>query len=102
MIRQADILLEDDHTNLADYIGCDADEVVFTTNPTTAVNIVVRSLDLQPGDEILTTDHEYGAKDRTWQFISKKTGAIYRQQPMPLPLTTPEEFVEAFWAAVTP
>ncbi len=102
MLRQANDLLENARSDLAEYLGCDADEVVFTTNPTTAVNIVVRSLNLQPGDEILTTDHEYGAMDRTWRFICKQTGAVYCQQPIPLPLTTPAAFVETFWSAVTP
>jgi len=63
---------------------------------------VARSLPLKAGDEILTTDHEYGALDRTWRFIGKKTGAVYRQLPIPLPVTTHEEFVERFWAGVTP
>lgn len=102
MIRRANDLLEKARTDLAEYIGCEANEVVFTPNPTTAVNILVRSLNLQPGDEILTTDHEYGAMDRTWRFICKQTGASYRQQPMPLPLTSKEDFVETFWSAVTP
>lgn len=102
MVRRANDLLKNSRSDLAEYIGCAADEVVFTTNPTTAVNILVRSLNLQPGNEILTTDHEYGAMDRTWRFMCKQTGAIYRQQPILLPLITKEEFVETFWSAVTP
>ena len=66
------------------------------------MNIVARSLHLQPGDEILTTDHEYGALDRTWRFLCKTSGAVYKHQPIPLPVTTEEAFVEQFWAGVTP
>jgi len=69
LIRQAGVLLAEARAVLADYIGCDADEAVYTSNPTTAVNFVTHSLDLQPRDEILATDHEYGAMDRTWHFI---------------------------------
>ena len=100
--RRANALLEDARIILADYLHCQADEVVYATNPTTAINLIVRSLPLQPGDEILTTDHEYGAMDRTWRFVCKSTGAVYRQQPIPLPVTTPEDFIETFWAGVTP
>ena len=102
MIRQANELMEKARTDLAEYIGCEANEIVFTPNPTTAVNILVRSINLQPEDEVLTTDHEYGAMDRTWRFICKQTGASYRQQPMPLPFSTQEYFVETFWSAVSP
>jgi isopenicillin-N epimerase len=56
---------------------------------------------LQPGDEILTTDHEYGAMDRMWEFITHKTGARYVHRTIPLPVTSTEEFVEHFWAGVT-
>ena len=46
---------------LAEYLRVAADEVVYCPNPSTAINMVARSLDLGPGDEVLTTDHEYGA-----------------------------------------
>jgi isopenicillin-N epimerase len=86
---------------LAEYVNCQPDELVYFPNPTTAINMVARNLTLQPGDEILATNHEYGAMDRTWRFITKKTGAKYINHPIPLPLTTKEEFIEEFWAGVT-
>jgi isopenicillin-N epimerase len=70
-------------------------------NATTGVNLVARSLPLQPGDEILTTDHEYGACRNTWQFICEHTGAQYVERPMLPPFTSEEAFVEQFWAGVT-
>jgi isopenicillin-N epimerase len=102
LLRRAGDLLAEARAALAAYIGSDTEEVVYASNPTTAANFVAHSLDLQPGDEILTTDHEYGAMDRTWHFICKKTGANYRQHPIPLPVTTPEDFAESFWSAVHP
>ncbi|MCZ6875344.1 MAG: aminotransferase class V-fold PLP-dependent enzyme [bacterium] len=86
---------------LAAYLHVDSQDLVFFPNPTTAVNMVVRSLDLHSGDDILSTNHAYGAMDRTWRFICRKTGARYVQQSIPLPLTTTEAFVERFWAGVT-
>jgi len=100
--RRARFLLEEARSALADYVHCRPDEIVYTTNPTAAINLIVRSLDLQPGDEILSTDHEYGALERTWHFICRKTGAVFRQQPIPLPVTSQDDFVETFWAGVTP
>ena len=52
--------------------------MVYVNNVTTALNIVARSLPLAPGDEILTTDHEYGALDRTWTFVCRATRVAAR------------------------
>ena len=60
---------------LGGYLGADADDLVYVTNATVGLNIVARSLELRPGDEVLTTDHEYGALDRTWRFLCAKHGA---------------------------
>ena len=87
---------------LADYLGTEADNLVFTTNVTESLNIVARSLQLGAGDEVLGTDHEYGALDRTWRFLAKERGFKYINQAIPIPLTTQDDFVEAFWKGVTP
>lgn len=109
--RRSRTLLAEARARLAAYLNVPADDLVYFPNPTTAINMVARSLAtpdhgqptiLQPGDEILTTDHEYPAMDQTWRFIAAKTGAHYVHQPIPLPMTSPDEFVEAFWAGVTP
>jgi isopenicillin-N epimerase len=86
---------------LADYVGAAPDEVVYFPNPTTAVNMVARSLALGPGDEVLASDHEYGACDRTWRFLAQKHGFTYARQAIPLPVTTAADVVERFWAGVT-
>lgn len=64
--------LKESREALAEYIGCDADDVVYVTNPSYALNIVAKSLHLQPGDEVLSTDLEYGASDRVWNYYCKK------------------------------
>ena len=86
---------------LAAYVGSGPDDLFFVPNATTGLNIVARSLDLQPGDEILSTDHEYGALDRTWRFIGTKTGARYIRREIPLPLTDPQQVVDAVWSGKT-
>lgn len=87
---------------LADYVSCDKNDLVYVTNPTTGLNMVIRSLELNPEDEILTTNHEYGALDRTWNYYCKKTGAKYIRQPISLPLNSKEQFLEEFWNGLTP
>ena len=57
---------------LSAYVSCDADDLVFVTNPSYAMNLVVRNLPLAPGDEVLSTDLEYGACDRIFQFYCEE------------------------------
>ena len=53
---------------LAAFVGARDDDLVFVPNATAGLNAVIRSLRLEPGDEVVTTRHEYGAVTRTWQF----------------------------------
>lgn len=99
--RRIKPLLAEARAALADYVGTGADNVTFVPNVTVAINAVARSLPLQPGDEVLTTDLEYGAIDRTWQYYCDRKGARYVKQPIPLPVTTADAFVDALWAGVT-
>jgi isopenicillin-N epimerase len=82
-------------------LGTSGGNVVVVRNITFAMNIVARSLDLGPGDEVLTTNHEYGAVDRTWQYNLERRGATYVVQPIELPVTSAEAVVEQIWAGVT-
>ena len=88
--------LEKSRESLSEYINCDKNDIVFFPNPSTALNTVIKSLDLKKDDEILTTNHEYGALDKTWNFICKNTGAKYIKQNINLPLKSKNEFISTF------
>jgi len=94
-------LLAEARAALAEYLGTAADNVVFMPNVTWAINAVAHALDLQPGDEVLATDLEYGAVDRTWRYYCGQRGVRYINQPIALPVTTAEEFVNQLWSGVT-
>lgn len=94
-------LLKASREALGNFIHCDADDLFFTPNPTTAVNTIMRSLKLDAGDEILTTNLEYGACDKTWNFYGKKSGVKYVQQNIGLPLSSKEKFLEEFWTGLS-
>ena len=73
--------LADARAALAKFIGCpDKDDLVMVTNPSFAINLIAKNFPLNEGDEILATDIEYGACDRTWDFYCKKNKATYRRQ----------------------
>ncbi len=87
--------------HLAKYINCDTSDFFFTSNPTTAVNTIMRNLALNEGDEILSTNLEYGALDFTWEFYAKKNNVKYVRQAIDLPLKSKEHFLEMFWKGLT-
>jgi len=86
---------------LGEYLDADADDLVFVTNPSYAVNIIAKSFALRTGDEVLTTNLEYGACDRTWQYYCEKAGAHYVRQPIRLPLQSQDDFVDQLMTGVT-
>ncbi len=100
--REFNGLIRESRSALGEFLNADPDDLVYIPNATHGVNIIAHSLQLQPGDEILTTDHEYGACDYTWDFVCSKTGAKYIHQPIPLPVDSEEEIVAQFWQGVTP
>ncbi|MCL9806695.1 aminotransferase class V-fold PLP-dependent enzyme [Flavobacterium amniphilum] len=99
--KKQPLYLKTAREHLAKFVGCEAQDIYFTPNPTFAVNTIMRSLNLQPGDEILSTNHEYGAMDRTWNFYCKKTGAKYIRQEITLPIVSKEELLNEFWKGYT-
>ncbi len=100
--RRIEGLLRDAIKPLAAYLNANPEDMAFVPNATAGVNLIARSLSLEAGDEILATEHEYGACSYAWEEVCKSTGAVYKQQNIPLPLTTVDAFVEALWQGVTP
>ena len=99
--RRHGTLMQKARKVLATFLGTSGENLFFVPNATTGLNIVAHSLKLEPGDEILTTDHEYGAMDRMWQFICQKRGSKYVRQPLRLPIESKEQVIETIWSGVT-
>jgi isopenicillin-N epimerase len=100
--RRFDDLIHEARAALAAYLNADAANLIFVPNATTGINIVARSLPLAAGDEILTTDQEYGAMDYTWAFVCEKTRARYVKHTLSTEGQTPADLAAALWAKVTP
>ncbi len=99
--RESDMLLKNSRVALGQYVHAEAEDLVYIPNATHGVNIVAHSFPLQPGDEILTSDHEYGACDYTWEYLCGRAGANYIHAHIPLPVQTEAEIVDAIWERVT-
>ena len=86
---------------LAKFVGARAKDLVFVPNATTAVNAVVRSLELRPGDELLTTAHDYNACRNVLVEAARRARAKMVVADVPFPVGKPEEILEAIMRAVT-
>ena len=91
-------LLKSSRHCLASYLACEADNLVLMTNPSYAINTIAKSIPLSKGDEVLSTNLEYGAMNRTWKYYCKKSGAKYKQSKINFPIESVSSFLEDFWA----
>ncbi|MEO1287781.1 MAG: aminotransferase class V-fold PLP-dependent enzyme [Chloroflexota bacterium] len=99
--RRHDTLIRDALAQLGDFLGTSGDNLVFVPNATTGLNMIARSLKLSAEDEILTTDHEYGALNLTWQYISQQTDCQVKVMPLPDYLSDAEAVADSIWQGVT-
>lgn len=100
-VRQYEPAYFDACARLAKFVGTRSDNIVFAENATAAMNHVAKSFALSPGDEVLLTDHEYGAVVRIWQRACAEAGATLRTVALPLLFTTAEAVVQSITAALT-
>lgn len=86
---------------LGKYLNCSADDVVYVTSPSYAVNLIAKSIQIKSGDEILTTNLEYGPCDKTWKYYCEQKGATYKRIDVRFPLESKEDFIEQFVLGIT-
>ena len=101
LLRCRESLMGQAINSIAAYLNVPDNEIVFVTNVTVGLNAVMRSLRFDPGDEILTTNHEYGAINRLLEFVARKTGARIVRNQVRLPYHNDATFVEDFFACAT-
>ena len=100
--RRYEERLEPSRTVLANFIGARPRDVVFVGNATAGVNAVLRSVRLEPGDELLTTNFAYNACRNALTETSRRAGARVVVAEVPFPLRTADEALDAILRAVTP
>ena len=87
---------------LSNFINADPEGMAFVTNATSGVNTVLKSLDLQPRDEILVPDHSYQACWNSVDFVTKKTGAKTVVVPLPFPVENDRQVIDTILSHTTP
>jgi isopenicillin-N epimerase len=100
--RRYDGLIRESRDSLAEFVGTNGENLIFVPNATVGLNTVMRSLRLYAGDEILTSNHEYGALILGWQYLAREKGIVIKQMNLDLPFLDEKDIVEKIWAGVTP
>jgi isopenicillin-N epimerase len=86
---------------LGAFVGCEPEGLVFPRNTTEGMNFVANGLELEPGDEILTTDHEHIGGLCPWQLVAARRGLALHQLALPMTPSDPDELVDVFRSAIT-
>ncbi len=81
---------------LSKKINCNVNNLVPVVNATTGLNAIIKSLHFKKGDEVIMSNHEYGALEKTWQFIKTKYKIKITIAKVSLPITSEEKFIKDF------
>jgi isopenicillin-N epimerase len=101
MTQDLEGLLDDALRQVGEFVGAQARDIAFVTNATAGVNTVLASLDLREGDEVLVTDHGYGACTNAAEYWTGRKGARVAVARVPFPIAGPDDVVAAVLGAVT-
>jgi isopenicillin-N epimerase len=100
-VRQLEPAWHDARKRLAEFVGTAVENIIFVPNATAAMNIVAASFPLASVDEVLLTDHEYGAVRRIWERACRRVGASLAIAQLPLPIESVEQVLAAIFAAAS-
>ncbi len=86
---------------LARMFGCDAEEIALTRNASEGLQICQLGMDLNRGDELLTTTQDYPRMITTWKQRERREGLVMKQFSIPVPAEDPDEIVSLFEQNIT-
>ena len=86
----------------AAFLGATLEETVLTQNTTEGMNAVAQGIDLRPGDEILTTDHEHPGGSVCWEHVARRVGAEIVRIPMPAQVDSAAQVLDLVASYLTP
>jgi isopenicillin-N epimerase len=102
MWRVLEPQLETVRAQLARMFGCQAEEVAVVRNASEGLQICQCGFDFRAGDEVVTSNQDYGRMINTWQQRERRDGIRLVQVSLPVPAEDPAEVVRRFESAITP
>lgn len=102
LVRRMEGLLDEAAARLGQLVSADPADLCFVDNATTAMNVVAESAPLSADDEVLLTNHEYGAVMRIWRRACERRQAKVVVARLSEPLISHDAIVDAVFTAVTP
>jgi isopenicillin-N epimerase len=94
--------LRDAAERVASFVGARGDDLVFVENATTGINSILRSMELGPGDVVMTTEKTYGGIRQAVRYACRQSGASVSVARVPCPITGPDEVVAVVEEALVP
>ncbi len=94
--------IESVRRDVARDFGCDPEELAITRNASEALETMILGIDLEPGDEVLVTNQNYGRMLTTWDQRVRREGIVLTKVSFPVPPPSQDALVEIFRQAITP
>ncbi len=87
---------------IAQHFGCDAEEIAITRNASESLEICLNGIDLKPGDEVLSTSHDYPRMLNTLKQREQREGIVLKTFDFPVPPKSLSELSTLFEKHITP
>ncbi len=88
-------LYDNSRKKLAEFLGADSDQLVFTSNATEGVNTVLKSLNLGEGERLICTNHVYPGCLAALEQVAEKSGVEIVTVDIPFPVGSPQEITDS-------
>ena len=95
MRREQRDTIENTRKNLAEFLGCDKEELVLTRNTTEGLNTVISGFPWQKGDEVIIGNQDYGSMVAAFRQQEKREGIVVKIAQIPLHPKSDEELILA-------
>ncbi len=102
MWRVVEPKVESVRRDLARQFGCDPEEIAITRNASESLENLILGIDLNRGDEVIITDQNYPRMITTWEQRARREGIVVRKISFPVPLPSPQVFLDRLRGAITP